>query len=363
MAASVPVFVNVYRLIPAKDKSGAVSNDALEFINMGIYHAGVEVLGQEYSFGMDASNSGDPNKDGIFVVRPRKAVGDFKEQVKLGEVKIDKQGLDKVLASLRPQWRAISYHILNHNCCYFSKALALALDPGFDKTFPHYVYKAAGVGGAVVPDSVINNLTAALAPPSSPPTALINKIDVQGPTVAPKAGAPREAAAGGGGGMFGMAKGLVDKVKVAVGKDDVSICTSKHPDVKPDDISANFGCHVMHIHREQYADVFVAKKGLCFVGENKLTLFLAWDKIVSLSYGVKKAGADRQPATFTVAPAKPAADGCLLVFTKDGKMAPLFGFTGFGQSLTAALGKVTGNATDERLEKAFDAVDTAWRKK
>ena len=361
---SVPVYVNIYRLIPSGDKSGQVSNDALEFIKMGIYHAGVEIFGQEYSFGMDPSNSGDPNKDGVFVVRPRSAAGEFKEQVKLGDVSLDKPAFDRLLNEMRPEWRAISYHILKHNCCYFSEALALRLNPAFANTFPKYVYKAAGVGGAVVPDAVVSSLTKALAPPASVPTHLINQIDAPGPATAPKPGAARGGGGGGGGGVFGMAKGLVDKAKAAVGKDDASACVAKFPDTKPDDVTANFGCHVCHIRREQYADVFVTKQGLCFIGENKLSLRLPWAKIASLSYGVKKApAAGTLLPTFDVSASKPSAEGCLLVFTADNKMIPLFSFTGFGQTLAAALGKVTGNTTDEKLEKAFDAVDEAWHKK
>jgi hypothetical protein len=67
---STSVFVNVYRLIPTQDRAGKASNDALEFIKMGVYHAGIEIFGQEYSFGMDPSGSKDPEKDGVFAVRP-----------------------------------------------------------------------------------------------------------------------------------------------------------------------------------------------------------------------------------------------------------------------------------------------------
>jgi hypothetical protein len=357
---STSVFVNVYRLIPTQDRAGKASNDALEFIKMGVYHAGIEIFGQEYSFGMDPSGSKDPEKDGVFAVRPRSAVGDFKESVKLGETKMDKATFSRVLDSIRPQWRAVSYHILKHNCCYFSLALAKAIDPSFEAAFPHYVYKAAGVGGSVVPDIVAASLMDALQPPGAVPTHLINKIEVQKTIVAPKPGDARQAAAGGG--MFSMAKGLADKVKGAVGKDDAKVCLENFPDLKADDIAANFGCHVMHIEREQYADVFVTTKGLCFVGENKLSLRLEWSKIQCLSYAVRKAAKDA-PHDYSVSPTRPSNDACLIIFTTDGKVIPLFQFTGFGESISAAMGKITGTTTDERLEKAFDAIDAAWRKK
>merc|ERR1711916_56249 len=181
-------------------------------------------------------------------------------------------------------------------------------------------------------------------------------------------GAPRAAASGGGGGfgggLMGMAKGLTDKVKAAVGKDDASVLTAAMPDIKPDSITANFGCHVHHVFREQYADVFVTTAGLCFVGENKLALRVPWPAITSLAYGVRTKSTDpTKPSTYEVSASKPAkGDACLLVFTKEGQMLPLFDFTGFGQTLSAALGKITGDATNDRLEKAFDAVDEQWRK-
>jgi hypothetical protein len=358
---SVEVFANVYRLIPAQDQAGQIGNDALEFIKMGVYHTGIEIFGQEYSFGMDPSGSGDPTTDGIFVVRPRRAVGDFKESVKLGEVKMDRAQFDALLNAVRPQWRAVSYHILKHNCCVFSLTLAKALNPAFEGTFPNYVLKSASVGGAIIPDAVVMNLTQALSPPTSAPAHLINKIEVSTTTVPPKAGAPRQAPAAGGGGVFGFAKGLTDKVKAAVGKDEASKCVKAFGDMSAGDIVETFGCHVHHIHREQYADVFVTTKGLCFVGENKLALRLPWAQIASLSYGIRVESGNL--GTYTVYDSKPAANACLLVFTADGKMIPLFQFTGFGELITGAIGKLTGSTTNERLEKAFDAIDAQWRKK
>src|SRR5688572_14335379 len=120
MPQGPPVIVNVYTLI-SKESPGRLPGEVLDVIGMSIYHAGVEVLGQEYAFGMDPSQRPDPNIDGVFSCPPRKAVGDFNEAVKVGHLppQFGRQDLDQVLYSLRPMWKAVTYHILERNCCHF----------------------------------------------------------------------------------------------------------------------------------------------------------------------------------------------------------------------------------------------------
>ena len=378
--AGVPVFVNVYQLIPSDGKGGKLGNDALELIKMGVYHAGVEVLGTEWSFGMDPSGKNDPATDGIFSVRPRTAVGTFKEQVPLGNLPsgFSRSDVDAVLNQLRPNWKACTYHLLNHNCCYFSLAFAKALNPEFEKTFPHYVYRAAGVGDKVVPAAVLSSLTAALSPPTPLPEHLIGKIDVPNeaggvPPPGPARSAPAKAESSGGpGGLLGGALGGIKKaasaatgaVRGLVDDHDRKTFQKEFPGENPAALVQRYTAHVVHIHREQKAHVYVTDKFLGVGGDNKLAVKLPYEQIASLHYGVKI-----PPATPGL-PAKwrlqPKAEGTkleLLVYTKDGKMIPIFDFQGhIPGAVTGKIAAVTGGDVNKKLDEAFTCIDEAWRK-
>jgi hypothetical protein len=365
---STPVFVNVYKLIPEEGKGGQLGNDALELIKMGVYHAGVEILGQEYSFGMDPTGKGDPEKDGVFVVRPRTAVGSFKEQVPLGNTNAKtKADVNAVLDSIRPRWKAATYNILNHNCCYFSLDFAKALSAAFEKPFPHYVCNAASVGDKVVPAALLSSLTTALAPPSAPDPSLVGKIDVKTATKAPKplAALAPPAPAAKSGGLFGMAKGLAsnvtDKVKGAVDDSSRKSMHKAFPDVAPADLVSHISTAVVHLHHEQKADAYLTSKALCVAGDNGLATKVPLDAIVSIQYGAKvPPPAKGLPPTFNVAGAAPQKDAALMVFLKDGRMIPLFDFTVFGSS--GVMGKITGTDPNSKLMAAFTDIDTEWRK-
>jgi hypothetical protein len=374
-----PVYCNVYNLIPSANGGAKLGNDALEFIKMGVYHAGIEVLGSEWSFGMSSDAANDPNVDGVFSVRPRKAVGEFKEAVLLGHINppLTPEKVQSVLDSLRPQWKAATYHLLNRNCCLFSHAFALALNPEFDRTFPHQIYRAAGVGSKVLPDSAVASLTAALAPPPATPSHLIGKLDVpwSGPVPPPgprKGGAPPPAAApapsSGFGGLMGMAKGAVSSVtnvvKSVADDRERSALTKAFPSIPAASLLAAFEGHVLHVFREQNATLFVTERSLAISGDNRLAVSLAYENIASLHYGrrVPPTVKGLQPTFVVESQDVGGADAGLFVFLKDGKLIPIFDFTTFGSTVAGTIGKVIpGMTVSTSLEKFFVALDGAWR--
>jgi hypothetical protein len=70
---------------------------------MGAFHAGVEVLGREYSYGWN-----DEGTTGVFWVEPKGAEAlfghRFREQIVLGMVSVTLDELTAVVESLEKEW-------------------------------------------------------------------------------------------------------------------------------------------------------------------------------------------------------------------------------------------------------------------
>jgi hypothetical protein len=368
-----PVYANVYKLIMEESQAAKLGNQALEFITMGVYHTGIEILGQEYAFGLDPSGKPDPEKDGIFVVSPRSAVGCFKEQVLLGTVAIQsRRDLQPVIASLKPRWKAVTYNILSRNCCHFALDFAVTLSAGFQQTFPHYVLKSSSVGDFLLPAALTERITKAISPPTSVDPALLNKIDVAISTPAPPplaAKAPKAVAAKPSGGLWGTAFSLVTTaadtfssvVSSVVDDSSRNNMVKAFPDVPRAELVRDMATAVVHIHREQPADVYLTSQELCIAGENGLSVRVPLTAIKSIQYGAKiPPPAPGLPPTFQVTPFAPPENGALLIFLADGRMIPFFDWPNF---VTASVvGKIAGADQNARMESAFRDIDLMWRK-
>ena len=89
---------------------------------MGAFHAGVEVLGREYSFGWN-----DEGTTGVFWVEPKGAGAlfghRFRERVVLGEVSTTAEELEELVAQLEKEWMGYMYDMWHKNCNHFCDAL------------------------------------------------------------------------------------------------------------------------------------------------------------------------------------------------------------------------------------------------
>ena len=156
----VPLFVNVYNLQDTPQggtkPKGSTFNQAMGF---GVYHSGIQVLGAEWSFG--GNPEAHASQSGIFPVHPRNAMPahQFYQQVRIGEiVGLTQAKLTAVLRKLEPDWKAVSYHLLNHNCNHFGAALLKGLNEEFNVSppleQPGWVNRAARFGDVMVPDRI-----------------------------------------------------------------------------------------------------------------------------------------------------------------------------------------------------------------
>jgi len=137
--AVAPVTLHVYTVGSSKriSRLSAFTQDFLK--QGGIFHAGVEVYGREWSYGYSASGTG------VFQVPPRSCgMHKYRESIYLGDCGMTE---DQVFAIIRPMvrnWTGNQYDLLKHNCCFFSKELVENLKT--ERKMPVWVYKLAETG-------------------------------------------------------------------------------------------------------------------------------------------------------------------------------------------------------------------------
>lgn len=189
--SGIKVYLNTYDLLPpTRDSAKGLSSEVLTVIGMGLHHSGVEILGQEYSFGSDESGRNDPTTEGVYAVYPRTACGHFRAQIELGDAPpaLTVDTLEDILVTLRPKWRASTYHILGHNCNNFTMALVQKIDELFPegtpedkklmKKYPFWVNRAATSANVVMPAVLLRSIMDAVNPPAACAPDLVNFIDI-----------------------------------------------------------------------------------------------------------------------------------------------------------------------------------------
>ncbi|TYZ60908.1 hypothetical protein PybrP1_008165 [[Pythium] brassicae (nom. inval.)] len=126
-SAQTPVVLNVYDLSPA--------NDYVSALGVGLFHSGIEIAGDEYSFASGA---------GIFTTTPRQAAGAvFRESITLGVFSGSHTEARQLAFSLRPEFAGDSYNLLTKNCNTYAEALSQLL---LGKSIPAYVNRLAYFG-------------------------------------------------------------------------------------------------------------------------------------------------------------------------------------------------------------------------
>ena len=135
------VLLNVYDLVPA--------NDFLYPLGLGFHHAGVEILGTEYSFASGA---------GIFESPPKMAPGArFREQLLLGSFDGGTTELQRALDELRPDFGPEDYNLIRRNCNHFANSLSWRL---LHTTIPGHINRLADMGlccSCLLPRSLLEN--------------------------------------------------------------------------------------------------------------------------------------------------------------------------------------------------------------
>lgn len=128
LAAPGVVLLNVYDVSPTSgllkrlNQAAAASSHLLG----GIFHSGVEVHGQEWSYGLTSSS-----RSGVFNVEPRKHPRHaYRVTAIMGATSLSTQEVQLVLARLQAEWPGDRYSLLHRNCHSFSNKLLTDLGLG-----------------------------------------------------------------------------------------------------------------------------------------------------------------------------------------------------------------------------------------
>jgi len=111
--------------------------NATQMPGFGIYHSGLEINDEEYSFAGGA---------GVFKQRPRTTEQPdqwkYTQSIDLGTIKQSQMECYAILDDLKKKFPGSSYNIMSNNCNHFVEAACKA----FNKTFPAWINRAANFG-------------------------------------------------------------------------------------------------------------------------------------------------------------------------------------------------------------------------
>jgi len=120
-AETFPVWLHVYDLTDGFHLP--ILNSALRAAGAGLFHAGVEVHGNEFSFGMTRHCG-----TGIYVCEPKSNTGhSYRESILLGYTSTSRKELRKLTKEMKKEWMGPSYRLISKNCIHFSSAFSQRL--------------------------------------------------------------------------------------------------------------------------------------------------------------------------------------------------------------------------------------------
>merc|ERR1712060_592894 len=97
----------------------------LKDAELGIFHAGVEVYGEEWSFQYFEDTWNDPSVSGLIRCLPKRMVDyEYQESINLGPTTLTQLEVDQLLLTLQDEWPACSYHLTHNNCLTFAEHFA-----------------------------------------------------------------------------------------------------------------------------------------------------------------------------------------------------------------------------------------------
>mmetsp|Transcript_22054 Transcript_22054/g.42343 ORF Transcript_22054/g.42343 Transcript_22054/m.42343 type:complete len:461 (-) Transcript_22054:123-1505(-) len=152
--ARLPVRLHIYDVsqedsVHKLNKWLAGKNSPLKF--GGVFHAGVEVNGLEWSYGMSLSET----QPGISCVEPRMHPAHrYRQTVKLRSTTLSGEEIAELISGLAEEYPGDDYDLLRRNCCHFADDFCRRLGAG---RIPGWVHRLARIGARV--DSALHAVT------------------------------------------------------------------------------------------------------------------------------------------------------------------------------------------------------------
>jgi len=118
--------------------TGWMNNRLLKDINLGVFHCGVEIYTDEWSF-HSAETYRPGQLTGIVTCRPKRMAGSYvyRESISMGVTPLSLSAVDAIIEDLRPVWPASSYHPIRRNCVTFAETFLERLQ--VNEEFPEWV--------------------------------------------------------------------------------------------------------------------------------------------------------------------------------------------------------------------------------
>jgi len=133
------VWLNVYDIDAF---TGRLNTAFLRDANLGAFHCGVQVLGEELFFAW-----GETDSTGIVWTEPRShQVHVYRESISMGESPLSEPEIREVIANAMDAWPANSYHPITRNCVTFAEELIKRLQA--PEPCPPWIRGAADAGNA-----------------------------------------------------------------------------------------------------------------------------------------------------------------------------------------------------------------------
>lgn len=109
------VFINIYDL----NRDWLTANKVgKKLLNMGAFHAAVEVYGHEWSYGCEGVERAEPRRHEVHI---------YRQSVNMGPTSMSEIEVNKIIEAMKPFWLAHEYDLLQHNRCSFADAFSQEL--------------------------------------------------------------------------------------------------------------------------------------------------------------------------------------------------------------------------------------------
>jgi len=128
------IYLNVY--VPSEQQ------DKAKVPGFGVYHTGIQIFGKEYFFAQGTSGSGVHEQTPK--TSPPGSPWVFSEQLDMGKTDLSDVEVRNVMAKVRDDFPANTYHLMHRNCNHFSELCCHRLHV----QFPSWVNRAAKWGSS-----------------------------------------------------------------------------------------------------------------------------------------------------------------------------------------------------------------------
>jgi len=123
------VYLHLYDL---NDTFAHMNSVSLDLLGLGgALHVGVEVLGNEWSFGMQGVSITTPQQNQYYT---------YRQTVTMGRTGLKRKEVEGVILALKRRWTGVEYDLLDRNCGHFCNELCQALGVG---RMPSWVTRVA----------------------------------------------------------------------------------------------------------------------------------------------------------------------------------------------------------------------------